>query len=44
MIYESGHKLGSLWWEKGASLIRNRIKSSKPLSKINKLTFTKIYW
>ena len=31
--------------EIGASLIRYRInKSSKPLWKINKLTFTKIYW
>ena len=45
VIHESGHKLGSLRWEIGASLIRYRInKSSKPLWKINKLTFTKIYW
>ena len=40
-----GHKLGSLRWEIGASLIRYRInKSSKPLWKIMKVTFTKIYW
>ena len=45
MIYESGHKLGSLRWEIGALLIRYRInKSSKPLWKIDKLTFTKICW
>ena len=32
VINKSGHKLGSLWWEIGASLIRYRInKSSKPL-------------
>ena len=44
VIYESGHKLGSLRWEIGASLIRYRInKSSKPLWKINKLTFTKAF-
>ena len=44
MLYESGHKLGSLRWEIGAWLIRNKInKSFKPLRKINKLTFTKIY-
>ena len=43
-IYESGYKLGSLRWEIGASLIRYRInKSSKPLWKINKLTFTKAF-
>ena len=28
VIYESGYKLGSLWWEIGASLIRDRIKKS----------------
>ena len=45
VIQESGHKLGSLRWEKGPLLIRYRInKSSKPLSKIDKLTFTKISW
>ena len=34
VIYESGYKLGSLWWKIGASLIRYRInKSSKPLCK-----------
>ena len=45
VIYESGHKLGSLRWEIGALLIRYRInKSSKPLWKIDKLTFTKICW
>ena len=43
-INKSGHKLGSLRWEIGASLIRCRInKSSKPIWTINKLTFTKIY-
>ena len=32
VIHESGHKLGLLWWEIGASLIRYRInKSSKSL-------------
>ena len=32
-------------WEIGASLVHYRIStSSTPLSKINKLTFTKIYW
>ena len=45
VIYKSDHKLGSLRWKIGASLIRYRIiKSSKPLWKINKLTITKIYW
>ena len=37
-MYDSGHKLGSLRWENGASLIRYKInKSSKPLWKINKV-------
>ena len=45
VIYESGHKLGLLRWENGASLIYYRInKSSIPLWKVNNLTFTKIYW
>ena len=45
VIYESCLKLGSLRWEKGTLLIDYRInKSSKPLWKIDKLTFTKIYW
>ena len=45
VIYESGHKLGSLWLKKGPLLIRYRMnKSSKPLWKINKLTFTNISW
>ena len=45
VIYELGHKLGLLRWENGASLMRYRInKSSQPLWKISKLTFTKIYW
>ena len=44
VINESGHKLGSLWWDIGDSLIRYRLnKSSKPLWKINKLTFTKAF-
>ena len=44
VIYDSGHKLGLLRWENGASLIRYRInKSSKPLWKVNELTFTKSY-
>ena len=44
-IHESGHKLGSLRWEKRVLLIRYRInKSSKLLWKIDKLTFTKICW
>ena len=45
VICESGYKLGSLRWEIVASLVRYSInKSSKPLRKINKLRFTKIYW
>ena len=37
-MYDSGHKLGSLRWENGASLIRYKInKYSKPLWKINKV-------
>ena len=28
VIYESGYKLGSLWWEIGASLIRYRISAT----------------
>ena len=45
VIYESGHKLGPLQWEKEALLIHYKInRSSKPLWKIGKLTFTKIYW
>ena len=28
VIYEAGHKLESLWWEIGASLIRCRINKS----------------
>ena len=44
VINESGHKLGSLWWDIGDSLIRYRItKSSKPLWKIKKITFTKAF-
>ena len=44
VIYESGHKLGSLRWEKGTLLICYRInKYSNPLWKIDKLTFTKIW-
>ena len=44
VIHESGHKLGSLRWEIGASLMRYKINtSSKPLWKINKLTFIKLY-
>ena len=40
----SDHKVGSLRWEKGALLICYRInKYSKPLWKIDKLTFTKIW-
>ena len=32
VINESGHKLGSQWWDTGDSLIRYRLnKSSKPL-------------
>ena len=45
VIYESGDKLGWLRSEIGALVINYRInKPSKPLWKINKLTFTKIYW
>ena len=42
VIYESGHKLGTLGWQIGASLIRHRInKSSKPLWKIKNLRLPK---
>ena len=41
-LYQSGHELGSLRWEIGASPIRYRIiKSSKPLLKIDKLNLQK---
>ena len=40
---QSSHELGSLRFQIGASPIRYRInKSSKPLLKIDKITFTKI--
>ena len=43
VIYQSGHELGSLQWEIGASPTRYRSnKSSKALLKTDKLTFTDI--
>ena len=43
VIYQSSHELGSVWWEIRASPTRYKINmSSKPLSKIDKLIFTKI--
>ena len=44
VIYQSGHKLGSPYWEIGVLPIRCKInkKISKPLLKINKVIFTKI--
>ena len=42
---QSIYELGSLRCNIGASPIRYKInKFSKPLSKIDKITFTKIYW